>query len=102
MHKGGLIYVENLSIVFTGRTSLFSYSCRTCFGYWPRIMRLWPLLAYTIPPTQVEIEQSMWDFEAFRFLFHYDEGYYPHGVSTNNQPQYTPAPIQNMGNDSAA
>jgi tetratricopeptide (TPR) repeat protein len=54
------------------------------------------------PPTREEIEQSLWNFEAYRFLYYDDYGYYPYDVMARAQPQYSaPSTSPSANNDSA-
>jgi len=57
---------------------------------------------YYYPPSQADIEQHMWNIDAYRFLYCDDEGYYPYGVSGYNQLSHSaPAYNQSIGNGNA-
>lgn len=90
-----LLLLVILALTFIFAEPLWVTSLGSC-GYGP----YWP---YYHPPTQAEIEQYMWNIEAYRFLHCDDEGYYPYGVSTQSQLRYSaPASELSTVNDSAA
>jgi tetratricopeptide (TPR) repeat protein len=97
VHRLSLFVVLALTFIFTEPAWITSQgSCG--YGY---------NSPYYYPPSQADIEQHMWDIEAYNFLNYDEEGYYPYGVPAYNAPTYntlthnTLAYNQSIGNGSA-